>query len=114
MHWILLICLRFLKYFNLSLRNNPRLTHSHFVKSVRDQSFSGPYFPVFGLITEKYGPENIRIRTLFTQWTPQREKIFKSKHLHATKKSNLSGCNTKFYLWFSEFFMKYLTFCPLL
>ena len=32
----------------------------HCVKSVRIRSFSGPYFPVFG-------PEQLRIRTLFTQ-----------------------------------------------
>ena len=29
--------------------------------------FSGLYFPVFGLNTEKYGPEKLRIWTLFTQ-----------------------------------------------
>ena len=29
--------------------------------------FFGPYFPVFGLNTEKYGPEKLRIGTLFTQ-----------------------------------------------
>ena len=29
--------------------------------------FSGPYFPVFGLNTGKYGPEKLRIWTLFTQ-----------------------------------------------
>ena len=29
--------------------------------------FSGPYFPVFGLNTGKYGPEKLRILTLFTQ-----------------------------------------------
>ena len=27
---------------------------SHFVKSVRIRSFSGPYFPAFGLKTERY------------------------------------------------------------
>ena len=48
------------------------------VKSARIRSFSGPYFPAFGLNTEKYGdtfspstrkygPENLRIPTLFTQ-----------------------------------------------
>ena len=49
----------------------------HCVKSVRIRSFSGLYFPTFGLNTEryfvlspnvgKYGPEKLRIRTLFTQ-----------------------------------------------
>ena len=31
--------------------------------------FSGPHFPVFGLNVEKYGPENLRIWTIFTQWS---------------------------------------------
>ena len=55
---------------------------NHYVKTVRVWSFSGPYFAVFGLNTErygvyevflriqsryrKYGPEKLRIRTLFT------------------------------------------------
>ena len=56
------------------------LRNSHCVKSVCIRSFSGPYFPTFGLNTErygcgvslriqseeKYGPEKFRIRTLFT------------------------------------------------
>ena len=44
------------------------------MKSVRIQSYSGPYFPAFGLNlsvfssnTGKYGPEKLRIQTLFTQ-----------------------------------------------
>ena len=32
-------------------------TYSHCVKSVQIRSFSGPYFPVFGMNTGKYGPE---------------------------------------------------------
>ena len=52
----------------------------HCMKSVCIRSFSGPYFSVFGLNTErygvilriqpnagKYGPEKLRIWTLFTQ-----------------------------------------------
>ena len=47
----------------------------HCAKSVRIRSFSGPYFPVFGLNTERHGvsecgkyrAEKLRIRTLFTQ-----------------------------------------------
>ena len=31
---------------------------SHWANSVQIRSFYGPYFPVFGLNTEKYGPEN--------------------------------------------------------
>ena len=37
----------------------------HCVKSVRIQSYSGPYFPAFGL---NYGPEQLLKRTIFTQW----------------------------------------------
>ena len=33
------------------------LVNYHYVKSVQILSFSGPYFPVFGLNTGKYGPE---------------------------------------------------------
>ena len=52
---------------------------AHDVKSVRIRSFSGPYTPAFGVNMEiyrvniriqsklgKYGPENLRIPTLFT------------------------------------------------
>ena len=46
--------------------------NKHFVKSARIRSFSGPYFPsnlsVFSPNAGKYGPEKLRIRTLFTQW----------------------------------------------
>ena len=51
-----------------------KIAPAHCVKSVRIRSSSGPYFPAFGLNTErysvagKYGPEKLRIRTLFTQW----------------------------------------------
>ena len=54
------------------------LIESHCVKYVRIRSFSGLYFPEFGLNTArhedlsvfslnagKYGPEKLRIRTLF-------------------------------------------------
>ena len=40
----------------------------HHVKSVRIQSFSGPYFPAFELNMRKQGPEKLQIRILFTQW----------------------------------------------
>ena len=48
----------------------------HRVKIVRFRSFSGPYFPAFGLNTVsvscsnlgKYGPEKLRIQTPFTQF----------------------------------------------
>ena len=48
------------------------------MKSVRIRSYSGPYFPPFGLNTERYavfspnagkcGLEELRIWALFTQW----------------------------------------------
>ena len=52
------------------------------VKSVHIQSFSGPYFSAFGLNTEwylislqskcgKYGPEKLRLRTLYAVWALQ-------------------------------------------
>ena len=67
----------------VTIRKNLNYNHNymHCLKSVRIQSFSGPYFPAFGLNTEratpyffvfspnagKYGPEKLRIRTLFMQ-----------------------------------------------
>ena len=40
-------------------------THSkHCVKSARIWSFSGPYFPAFGLITERYGV-SLRIQSKY-------------------------------------------------
>ena len=32
-------------------------TYEHSVESVQIRSFSGPYFPIFGLNTGKYGPK---------------------------------------------------------
>ena len=55
---------------------NPFITHIHCLKSIHIWRFSGPYFTAFGLNMErfsrnagKYGPEKLRIRTLFTQWS---------------------------------------------
>ena len=42
--------------------------HLHCLKSVRSQSFSGLHFPVFSPNAGKYKPENLRIRTFFTEW----------------------------------------------
>ena len=49
----------------------------HCVRSIHIRSYSGPYFPAFGLNTEylsvfspnaeKYGPEKLRMQTIFTQ-----------------------------------------------
>ena len=43
-------------------------TNQHSVKMIQIRSFSGPHFPAFGLNTGKYGPEKLRILTLFIQW----------------------------------------------
>ena len=57
-------------------------TNKHCVKNVHFRSFSGPYFPAFGLNTERYslnlsifssnariyGREKLQIGKLFTQW----------------------------------------------
>ena len=53
--------------------------NKHYMKSVRMESFPGPYFPAFAVNTEtssvnlriqsecrKHGPEKFQIRTLFT------------------------------------------------
>ena len=57
------------------------------VKSVRIRSFYSPYFPAYGLNTErygvslriegKYGTEKLRLQILFTQWlfAPNREYV---------------------------------------
>ena len=38
-------------------------------KCPNTEFFTGPYFPLFGLNTGKYGPEKkLRIWLLFTQW----------------------------------------------
>ena len=58
----------------------------HCVKSVRNQSFTGPYFPAFALNTGKCGPEKLRIRRLFTlglSWIENTQvvNIYVSKYL---------------------------------
>ena len=47
----------------------------HSVKSVKIRSFSGPYFPVFGLNTEKYGPEKTPYLDTFQAAIVQRVKV---------------------------------------
>ena len=37
------------------MKPNDKMDVLHCVKSVRIQSYSGPHFPAFGLITEGYG-----------------------------------------------------------
>ena len=43
------------KYKILKMKPNDKIDVLHCVKSVRIQSYSGPHFPAFGLITEGYG-----------------------------------------------------------
>ena len=49
------------------------LSENHCMKSVRIRSYSGPYFPVFGMNTERYGV-SLRIqfecRKMRTRTTP--------------------------------------------
>ena len=52
------------KPFGISMEN---FCDNHCVKSVRILDFSGPYFTPFVLNTGRYGPENLRIQTLFTE-----------------------------------------------
>ena len=40
--------------------------------------FSGPYFPVLGLNTGKYGPEKLHIWTLFTQGCFERAEFLQN------------------------------------
>ena len=57
---------------------------SNCVKSICIRNFSGPYFPAFGLNTERYlsvfipnagnyGRKKLRIRTLFMQFTLRKD-----------------------------------------
>ena len=43
-----------------------QLREEHYMKTDRIRSNAGPYFPAFG-------PEKLRIRTLFTQWKSLRQ-----------------------------------------
>ena len=83
-----------LMYFcEISSTKNENGSTTHYVKSICIRSFFGPHFPAFGLNTErygvslriqsdgeKYGPEKLRIRKLFTQWPLQERRVWmKSK-----------------------------------
>ena len=74
---------------------------THCVKSVQIRSFSGPYFPAFGLNTERYAislysvrmwkntnQKKLRIWTLFTQWLIYQFRV----HETATAKIILEVC----------------------
>ena len=47
----------------------------HCIKSVQVQSFSGLYFPVFGLNTEIYG-ENLRIQSKYRKIRTRKKSVF--------------------------------------
>ena len=52
----------------------------HCVKSVRIRSFPGPYFPVFGMITERYG---VSLRIQLECWKIRTRKNPKADTFHA-------------------------------
>ena len=58
---------------------------ANWVKSVQTRIFSRLYFLEVSPNTEKYGPEKLRIWTLFTQWL-SRELILTRKKLDNVKK----------------------------
>ena len=104
--------------FNRVLNTLRIVKKCHCVKSVRIWSFSGLYFPAFGLNTVsifstnagKYGPEKLRIRTLFMQWvclnicyyfaSKFRVDIFE---IGLNKLQN-NFCKSKILFWLTSFF----------
>ena len=62
-------CVYFVHRVKIKVFARPLLA-SHCVKSVRIRNYSGPYLSVFSLNAGKYGPELLRIRTLFTHANP--------------------------------------------
>ena len=69
----------------------------HFVKSVRIRSFSGPYFPAFGLNTEIY---SVSLRIQFecgkirTRKTPNTDTFYAVLRLRIVKKYLTLTCGT--------------------
>ena len=58
----------------------------HNVKSVHIRSFSGPYFPAFGLNTGKKGLEKLQILTFITQCNMAiLRKVIPSENLFSVK-----------------------------
>ena len=92
----------------------------HCVKSVQIRSFSGPYFPAFGLNTETYalyrislriqsecgkcGPEKVRIWTLFTQWKYFSQVINSKNPLDSLVDTLQLSLHKK---WITRFFLYY-------
>ena len=76
----------------------------HWVKSVHIQSFSGPYFPTFGLDTERYGV-SLRIQSecgkLWTKKTPNTDTSWSEIRVWNTTETNgrVPACD-RFYINF--------------
>ena len=103
-----------------------KLCNRHCVKSVRIRSFSGPYFPAFGLNRERYGI-SLRIQTecgkirnsktsnidtfhavrTISHWSenlrmaPERNFRFCRKCKHPRGEESMSNCEI-YFLFFSE------------
>ena len=65
----------------------------HCVKSARIWSYYGQYFlaylSVFSPNAEKYGPEQLRIRKLFTNWLSLENRRILANHLVVTASTKL-------------------------
>ena len=67
--WFSICCVYFVHRVKIKVFGRLLLA-SHCVKSVRIRNYSGPYLSVFSSNAGKYGPELLRIRTLFTHANP--------------------------------------------
>ena len=108
-------------YYNWGLLTEEN--YRHCVKSVRIWSFSGPYFPAFGLNTERYGvvsypdryyvfflndaPDNgysinviqcVTISQITDSWRRLESRHFQSTLILESLCSNFFFCNSKFIL----------------
>ena len=93
---------------------------AHYVKSVRIRSYSGPYFPAFGLNTERYGV-SLRIQfecgTIWTRLTPNTDSfqavIF--AHIFPTMRFDNESLHANFILTFASFaWCAFLSSCLLI
>ena len=92
--------------------------HYHFVKIVCIRSYSGPYFPVFGLNTGRYGV-SLRIQSkcgkIQTRITPNTDNFHAVYIFHLFHYSNESTIMGKMksdershaYFWWQEIFFKF-------
>ena len=70
--------------------NESYLHNCHCLKSVCIRSFPGPFFPAFGLNTERYGVWNAECGKIRTSKTPNRD-TFHSVWTHFVIKDKASG-----------------------